>query len=430
LAIIVNVNGNTSGQGFLIAPLGDKTFDVPLGLSTNDGTIIDVSLQSVGDASIAFDQNQLTINPFEKFVNIHATSPSTSRNDTFLLVFSAGTLRASFNITAITQPQIWFKGRFQARFATDSDFYNEKRGTLNGWNFALEGESDFVPEDSVPSDINKPVGREIRFNNPVALRTHVPPIGVYVISIKGKVGMNTEEFFAGDPIIGQQADLGPHTYLASNNPPNPADPPPAENTGAGLEAMALFEFHINNAFSGKSRNPGDRPRSSVFTLLTDEELNEYGIIVDQGAIPSATFDNARRDALLTDYKALSSTDKIGTVKGRNLFTRISRLGGEVSEGIPSSLDQNKTLPAGWIGKEEYVGVINDLINFQPFESSVLRYFSEFNLINFFARLFNYHSDEQCGQVHGCISIDKVPPSPPNIALIRRFVNTMQERLPK
>jgi hypothetical protein len=267
-------------------------------------------------------------------------------------------VRASFNLTVLSNPQIWFKGRFQARFATDDDYYNEKRGTLNGWNFALEGEPNFVPDDSVPTDINKPVGREVRFNNPVALRTHVPPIGVHVISIKGKVGTITEEFFTGDPIIGQQVDLGQHTYLASNMDANPADPPPAEQADAGKEAMAIFEFHINNAFSGKPHNPEDRPRTGDFVSLTDEEKAEYGII------DLAIFNDARKEALLTDYRALSSRDKTGTVKGRNLSMRIARLGGDIVEGIHPSIAQNRTLPGGWIGKEEYRGLINDSINFQ------------------------------------------------------------------
>ena len=104
-----------------------------------------------------------------------ATSASSFRNDTILEALVDGKSQATFNLTAITSPQIWFKGRFQVRFATDNDFYNEKRGTESGWNFALEGEPDFVPDDSVPTDINKPVGREVRFNNSVPLRTHVPP---------------------------------------------------------------------------------------------------------------------------------------------------------------------------------------------------------------------------------------------------------------
>lgn len=125
---------------------------------------------------------------------------------------------------------------------------------MEGWNFALEGEPDFVSEDSVAIAIDKPVGRQIRFNNPVALRTHIPPIGVYVVFIKGKVDDTIEEFFAGGLIIEQQVDLGPSTYFASNreantNPPQ-SDPPPEEQYDTGFEPMTLFEFHINNASPG------------------------------------------------------------------------------------------------------------------------------------------------------------------------------------
>jgi hypothetical protein len=228
MAIIVTVNGSKSGEGFLIAPLGTKIFQVPVGLRTDDGTSVNATLRvASGGANIEFEQANITVTEIEKFTKIHATSASSFRNDTVLEVLVDGKLQATFNLTAITSPQIWFKGRFQARFATDRDFYNEKRGTEEGWNFALEGEPDFVPDDSVPTDTNKPVGRVVRFNNPVALRTHVPPIGVKIISINGKVGPNREEFFVGDPIIGQQVDLGPDTYLASNLRVNPNDPPPA-----------------------------------------------------------------------------------------------------------------------------------------------------------------------------------------------------------
>jgi hypothetical protein len=108
-------------------------------LGTNDGTSIDASLQAVGGANVVLDQSEITITPNEQFINIHATAASVFRNDTKLQILVAGTIHATFNLTSITQPQIWFKGRFQARFATDSDYYNEKRGTTNGWNFALEG---------------------------------------------------------------------------------------------------------------------------------------------------------------------------------------------------------------------------------------------------------------------------------------------------
>jgi hypothetical protein len=404
MTIIVSVNRNKSGEGFLIAPLGTKTFQVPLGLRTDDGTSVNATLRvASGGAGIAFEQTNITITEVEKFTNIYATSASSLRNDTLLEVLVDGELQATFNLTAITSPQIWFKGRFQTRFATDRDFYNEKRGTEAGWNFALEGEPDFVPDDSVPTDINKPVGRVVNFNNPVALRTHVPPIGVRVSSIKGKVGPNTEEFFLGDPIIGQQVDLGPHTYLASNVRVNPSDPPPAETHLPGLEPMALFEFHIANAMSGKSPNAEDRPKADSLRQLTEEEQTQYGIIFDPMPRPSATFDKVRKDILLTDYRALSQSDRTQTIEGRNLATRIAHLGGDTTEGIGPL---QRTLINGWIGKQEFIGRISEL-TFQLFESTVLSYFAGFDSLYFFGRMFNYHSDEQCGQVHGYISVDPI-----------------------
>jgi hypothetical protein len=409
MTIIISVNGNKSGESFLIAPLGTKKFQVPLGLRTDDGTSVNATLQvASGGAGIAFEQTNITITGIEKFMNIYATSASGFINDTVLEVLVEGEIQATFNLTAIASPQIWFKGRFQTGFATDSDFYNEKRGTEKGWNFALEGEPDFVPDDSVPTDIDKPVGRVVRFNDPVALRTHVLPIGVRVSSIKGKVGTNMEEFFLGDPIIGRQVDLGPHTYLASNDPRSPTDPPPAETYRAGSERLALFEFHIANSMSGKSRNAEDRPKAEGLWPLTEEEQTQYDLIFDPLPRPSATFDNVRKDILLADYSALSKADRTQTMEGRNLATRIAHLGGEISEGIAPL---KPTLISGWIGKEEFIGRINDSLTFQSFESSILSYLAGFDSLYFFARMFNYHSDEQCGQVHGYISVDPIVRDP-------------------
>jgi hypothetical protein len=78
-----------------------------------------------------------------------------------------------------------------------------------------------------------------------------------VKSIKGRASTNSKEFTVGDPIIGLQVDLGPHTYLAGNSPGNPAESPPAETHLDGYEPMAIFEFHIENALSGKVRHQED-----------------------------------------------------------------------------------------------------------------------------------------------------------------------------
>jgi len=49
----------------------------------------------------------------------------------------------------------------------------------------------------VPTDIYKTVGHEVKFNNPIGLRKYVRPIGVKVVSKKGKVDDIYEEFFVG-----------------------------------------------------------------------------------------------------------------------------------------------------------------------------------------------------------------------------------------
>ena len=264
----------------------------------------------------------------------------------------------------------------------------------------------------MPTDIDKPVGREIRFNNPaVPLRTHVLPIGVHVISIKGQVGPSIEEFLVGDPIIGQQVDLGPHTYFAANEAQNPADPAPAETYLPGFEPLGLFEFHIADVLSGKSHNPKDRPSANGEINLSAEEIAMYGIV------DSTTFASTRKNTLLGDYRALSPADRIGTAAGRNLAKRIAHLGGSPQDGIqpvvpgvPVDIGNQ-----GWTMKEEFRGLINDSLKIQPsilsysagnnsppILSSVLSYFTGFNSLNFLGRFFNYHADEQCGQIHGAI----------------------------
>ena len=37
-----------------------------------------------------------------------------------------------FKLTAISNPVVWFRGRFEARFATDGDYYNNPRGNDGG----------------------------------------------------------------------------------------------------------------------------------------------------------------------------------------------------------------------------------------------------------------------------------------------------------
>ena len=269
---------------------------------------------------------------------------------------------------------------------------NEPRGRdipppEGGWTFALEGESDFVPADSLADRIDKPVGREIRFHNPVDLRPEVAPIGVVVTSITGKLANGTnEEFTSGDPLLGHPVDLGPSSYFAGNNKP-PKGTQPAEGPyDAGHEPIALFEFQIGSQFSGKSLKPEDRPVTFPdrgFEILTPDQLNRFGI----PAFP--VFNAQRKNLLQARLNAMTPADQTGTVEGRNLQTRINRLG--------------RSLKQGWIGREWYTGLINDAIQIDPQDSGVLQFMQGFNSFWFSTAFYNFHADELCGQVLGYIT---------------------------
>ncbi len=397
MGIKLSINGGTATEGFLIAPSGDKEFPACIGLKTDDGSEADATLEvtAAGGVSVELSQTQVTVPAKGTSVDIVAKSASNAAGDIRLEVKVNGNVEASLTLTSIADPRIRFGGRFQARFATDGDFFNEPRGTDAGWTWALEGEPDFVPAtNNVPTSPGMAVGRVVRFQNAVAPRPHVAPIGVVVTAIEGEVGGNTVSFAAGDPVIGVPVSLGPNSYFASNEPQNPADPPPFESYGAGFEVMDNFELAIGDSFSGKPAALNDRPKANGFFPFTAAEMQQLGII------PLSQFNSQRKAALLADYQQLSPADQTGTAEGRNLATRISHLGGSAPHGIPPS---QGTLPFGWSGRETYNGVINDAIQINQNESPVMAYFADFHSFIYSGTHFNFHSDELCGRFDGTLT---------------------------
>ena len=395
MAISLKVNGNSGNEGFLIAPLGTKSFAMPVALKSTDHTTVNAKLVVVAPAgvTVVLSNANVTIGPTVTNVKITAKTPSKSAGDIQLQVKVGTSIKAKCTLTSIKNVRIRFGGRFQARFATDSDFFNEKRGTTNGWTFALEGEPDFVPAtNNIPTQPGMAVGRVVRFQNAVGSRPHVAPIGVKVTAVEGEVGTKTVSFKAGDPIIGELVNLGPDTYLASNEP-IPAGPQPFEHYGPGFEPMENFEIHIGTKFSGKPQDLNDRPKSNGFFQLTTQELTRYGVIA------LSTFTSQRKQVLLNDYHALSPADRTGTVAGRNLATRIGHLGGSAPDSIPAT---KSTLGGGWSGKETYNGNVNSAIQITPGSSRVMTYFKEFQDFLFSGTLLNFHSDELCGQFDGTL----------------------------
>src|SRR5262249_1256031 len=153
-------------------------------------------------------------------------------------------------------------------------------------------------------------------------------------------------------------NLGPNTYLASNQAQNPADPAPAESNPPGFEPMALFECHIEGFFSGTSATAADRPTASgILPLDAAEKAIPQFIDRSMGTattfLDQATFEQRRLQKLQAAFNALSPADRTGTPAGRNLNTRIQHL------------QNSTTLVLGWNGKEEYRGLVNAGVAFQP-----------------------------------------------------------------
>ena len=241
---------------------------------------------------------------------VHPTGPGTARDDTVLHIFEDDVLEATVNLTIISNPRVLFDGRFEVRFSTGAGFYNHPRGnpdgTGRGWMWALEGEPDFVPADSVPDRLDKAVGRALHFHNPAVNRSHVPPIGVFVRAIEGTVGGATEPLRqrrsdhrpAGQPRSQQLLCLEP----ARGPGDRAAGRLPEERHNDGFQPIANFEYHLGTAFSGSSRigpfvpgttesstprTPDDRPYASGLVALTAAGASGLPISGSGGLCPAA-----------------------------------------------------------------------------------------------------------------------------------------------
>jgi len=426
MAILMSLGGNTAGDGFLVAPLG-TTYDADLALWTDAGTA-SVTLQaSPNPAGLVFSQTSVSLTTAHTVVQVHATLQSSSRGDTTIQVLQGTSVVASFNVTSVRHPVVNFKGRFEARFATDPALYNENPmytatvdSGLSGRTWGLEGEPDFVPAISVPENLETPVGRVVRLNNPVALRSHAAPVVSTVASITGETTAGTTTFLAGDPLIGQTVDFGPGTYLASNEAFG--TPTPEEHYTGGSEVMALFEIHLGNTtglyFRGgsqigpfthkatasdeRTRTPDSRPIASGLADAS-AEIAAFGL-------PALlqTFSETRIDLLVTEYNALPAG---ASPQRRNLVRRIGHLLSSVSSAKRTAVQTANpgaftlrigTLPQGWPSKEVYVGTVDANLHALPGGSSVITYMTEFMAFDFQWNPFAFHSDELCAHHTGTL----------------------------
>ena len=250
MAVHMSLGGNTvSGEGFLVAPQ-DGNFESEISLFT-DGEAVSVTLQADPAHNVA---NLVFPNPgphnlsaAPTAVTVFAQQQSNTRGDTTIQVLDGGASVLDFAVTSISNPVVHFKGKFEARFATDgaSPYSNPQYTDLDdsvvppGRTWSLEGEPEFCPGSPVPVFLTDTgMGRNVRLNNPDAVRGpigtnpgQVGPVVSTVHAITGVTDTNLAELFTtGDPVIGQLVNFGPDTYLAGNNDSSnlPGVPAPEE----------------------------------------------------------------------------------------------------------------------------------------------------------------------------------------------------------
>ena len=465
MAVLMSLGGNAAGDGFLIAPLG-TTYDAEIALWTDGGTgTVSVTLQASPDpTNLVFSTaGPISISTFPPtVVTVHALLQSSSRGDTTIQVLDGTTVVASFKVTSIKHPQVNFSGRFETRFSTDDDYpyFNPiyqpppapdqvlpLDGSL-GRTFGLEGEPDFVPGSTraapiVPTRLDLTgMGRNVRLNNPLALRSHAALVVSTVASISGQTTTGTETFLAGDPLIGQPVNFGPDTYMASNSndsSPTSGIPTPEETWAGGSEPLALFEINIGTAFSppaiyfegasqvgpytGKTgvntptRTPDSRPFATYNPAAPAAYYTAFGI-----PLSLQTFVDTRINALLVDYAALPSGPSL---QRRNLVRRIGHLLGCLAFSFPSDplitsvppkavgtdvfSQRVGSDPGDWLATEQYTGKVDTALHasagVSPGASSVVPYLTQFFSFDVQWNAFAFNTDENCAYHTGWLSGD-------------------------
>jgi hypothetical protein len=479
----MSLGGNNAGSGFdgfLIAPLMGNTYDAEIALWTDTGTAsVTLHAAAPNPAGLVFlPPGPYSLSTTKTIVRVHSTVQSGSRGDTTIQVLQGTTVVVPFTVTSIRQPVVNFSGRFEARFATDTDptdinpmYTDTASHTANddpvplsqGRTFGLEGEPNFVPiTGTVPTNLELPgMGRNVRLNSPVALRSPALPVTSKVVSISGDTATTTgEKFTAGDPLIGEPVNFGPDTYLAGNasNTDNFGIPTPIpgaeESWGAGQEPMALFEINIGASFvppaiyfkgaskvgppgSGTpglnqhTRNPDSRPIAGGIGVPPPHVYSDAGIPPDLN-----TFMRNRLTALLAAYPALPAGP---SQQRRNLVRRIDHvlaclqfcfnspfvqppdgpdptLGPVISAAkalavLPDvfTTDRNGSDPVDWENTEHYVGKVDTALHAwpggSPGASSVVAYMTQFFSFDVVWDPFAFNTDENCGYHNGTLKGD-------------------------
>jgi hypothetical protein len=202
-----------------------------------------------------------------------------------------------------------FAGWFQCRLATDPDAYDDPRGQ-GGWTYAMDGEPD--------------LDRIIRFQAPVAPRSHGPTVGVFVtqVSVNGAAA-------PGHALVGAAVALTDSAVFDGRNgqiataAQEPIIPFRLTVEAAGVRVIGFDPIDLGDPAEVSRRQP------------IDFEGNSAEVRLATGIPNAAAFRQSRRNMLQADLAAESDPTRKAALQARidelgQAGIRVSSLGFKLS----------------------------------------------------------------------------------------------------
>lgn len=382
MGIIISLNNTPTNCGYVTAG-GSPGM---LRLRTDDGTTQAVELRPAGAlaAAIQLSATTVAVGPSDTTVEVRLAGASITLGDGVIEVVSAGSVIVSYTFTSITRAEIQFEGRFQCRLSTDPDGFNHPWGVASSFGlYAVQGPNPAAPYEP-------PLGRIVRFQDPVALRPLCPAIGVYVRRVRGQLaGGSVVAFDSGDAIIGQPVRLGPSCKFDAQDG---AIAPP------GFEPISDFQIHIGTAFSGATEPGIYRPAPSGPPPSKAPYADGFFRMDQVGTLTPADFGypepnwTARANAVtaqkLVDLTAsVATTPRDTAIRNRRIQEHTNNL-----SGLRFTMRM----------MERYTGIVDRELAITPGDSTVLRSFEASTAFRFYGEFFDFDSDCQSGTVWGTI----------------------------
>jgi hypothetical protein len=127
----LDLNGAPSGSGFVIVSSPPQPLPGTLTLRTMDGSEGDMTLRpAAGSAgALTIKPDAVHVSGAPTTVQVLAGAASAAQNDAVIEVVEGDAVVARLELTALAEPRVRFRGRFQCRLATNGDPYNEPWGT-------------------------------------------------------------------------------------------------------------------------------------------------------------------------------------------------------------------------------------------------------------------------------------------------------------